>query len=44
MNLVDSSGWLEYFTDGSNADFFATALIQDATRKEMEEKYGSDVI
>lgn len=23
MNLVDSSGWLEYFTDGKNADFFA---------------------
>jgi predicted nucleic acid-binding protein len=23
MNLVDSSGWLEYFADGKNADFFA---------------------
>lgn len=23
MNLVDSSGWLEYFADGPNADFFA---------------------
>ncbi len=22
MNLVDSSGWLEYFADGQNADFF----------------------
>jgi predicted nucleic acid-binding protein len=22
MNIVDSSGWLEYFTEGSNADFF----------------------
>jgi predicted nucleic acid-binding protein len=31
MNVVDSSGWLEYFADGSNADFFASA-IEDATR------------
>ncbi|MDH3973056.1 MAG: type II toxin-antitoxin system VapC family toxin [Deltaproteobacteria bacterium] len=23
MNLVDSCGWLEYFADGPNADFFA---------------------
>jgi toxin FitB len=23
MNLVDSSGWLEYFADGENASFFA---------------------
>ncbi len=23
MNLVDSSGWLEYFADGKNADFFS---------------------
>ena len=22
MNIVDSSGWLEYFAAGSNADFF----------------------
>lgn len=29
MNLVDSSGWLEYFSDGPNADFFAPA-IEDA--------------
>lgn len=28
MNVVDSSGWLEYFADGSNAGFFARA-IQD---------------
>ena len=28
MNLVDSCGWLEYFADGSNADFFAP-LIED---------------
>jgi predicted nucleic acid-binding protein len=28
MNIVDSSGWLEYFADGPNADFFARP-IQD---------------
>lgn len=26
MNLVDSCGWLEYFADGPNADFYAPAL------------------
>ncbi len=26
MNLVDSCGWLEYFADGPNADFYAAAL------------------
>ena len=26
MNLVDSSGWLEYLADDRNADFFAPAL------------------
>jgi len=26
MNIVDSSGWLEYFADGPNADFFAPAV------------------
>ena len=26
MNLVDSSGWLEYLADGHNAKFFAPAL------------------
>ena len=26
MNVVDSSGWLEYFADGKNADFFADAI------------------
>lgn len=26
MNLVDSSGWLEYFGNGANADFFAPAI------------------
>jgi predicted nucleic acid-binding protein len=28
MNLVDSSGWLEYFADGPNANYFA-APIED---------------
>lgn len=31
MNVVDSSGWLEYFADGPNAKFFAPA-IEDTTR------------
>ena len=26
MNLVDSSGWLEYFAEGRNAGFFAPAV------------------
>ena len=26
MNVVDSSGWLEYYADGPNADFFAPAV------------------
>jgi predicted nucleic acid-binding protein len=26
VNVVDSSGWLEYFADGPNADFFAPAV------------------
>jgi predicted nucleic acid-binding protein len=26
MNVVDSSGWLEYFAGGPNADFFAPAI------------------
>ena len=31
MNVVDSSGWLEYFADGPNATFFAPAI--EATRE-----------
>ncbi len=27
MNVVDSSGWLEYFADGPNADFFANSVL-----------------
>ena len=30
MNVVDSSGWLEYFADGSNADFFAPPIENSA--------------
>ena len=26
MNVVDSSGWVEYFQDSSRADFFAAAI------------------
>lgn len=31
MNVVDSSGWLEYFAEAPNASFFAPA-IQDVAR------------
>ena len=31
MNVVDSSGWLEYFANGPNAGFFAPA-IEDVGR------------
>ena len=27
MNVVDSSGWLEYLTDGADADFFASSIL-----------------
>ncbi|MEX0731173.1 MAG: type II toxin-antitoxin system VapC family toxin [Aquisalimonadaceae bacterium] len=30
MNVVDSSGWLEYFADGPNSDFFAGAIESTA--------------
>lgn len=26
MNVVDSCGWLEYFANGANAEFFAPAI------------------
>ncbi|MCP4215570.1 MAG: type II toxin-antitoxin system VapC family toxin [bacterium] len=29
MNIVDTSGWLEYFYEGQNADYFAVP-IEDA--------------
>jgi toxin FitB len=30
MNVVDSCGWLEYFADGPNADFFARPIEKTA--------------
>lgn len=30
MNIVDPSGWLEYFADGPNANFFAKAIEKTA--------------
>jgi len=30
MNVVDSSGWLEYFADGENAAFFAPVIEDSA--------------
>lgn len=30
MNVVDSSGWLEYLADGPNARFFASAIERPA--------------
>ena len=29
MNVVDSCGWLEYFANESNADFFAPAITDE---------------
>jgi hypothetical protein len=31
VNVVDSSGWLEYFANGANASFFAPP-IEDTAR------------
>jgi predicted nucleic acid-binding protein len=30
MNVVDSSGWLEFFADGRNASFFEPAILRTA--------------
>jgi predicted nucleic acid-binding protein len=30
VNVVDSSGWLEYLADGPNADFFANPILTTA--------------
>jgi predicted nucleic acid-binding protein len=30
MNVVDSSGWLEYLIDSTNADFFAPPIEEEA--------------
>ena len=27
-NVVDSSGWIEYFADGPNAEFFEAAILE----------------
>lgn len=55
MNLVDSSGWLEYFANGPNANFFAPP-IQDAgellvstinlyeVAKRMAQQYGTSQV
>jgi predicted nucleic acid-binding protein len=31
VNVVDSSGWIEYFTDGAGASFFAPAIEDTST-------------
>lgn len=31
MNVVDSCGWLEYFADAQNAEFFAPAIEDTAS-------------
>ncbi len=31
MNVVDSSGWLENFADGPNADLFADPILEAGT-------------
>ena len=31
MNVVDSSGWLEYFAKGPNSSFFASVIKDTAT-------------
>ncbi len=28
MNIIDSSGWLEYFADGPHANFFAKPILK----------------
>jgi len=30
MNVIDSSGWLEYFIGGKNANFFAPVIEDTA--------------
>ena len=31
MNVVDSCGWLEYFSDGPNAEIFAEPILKTST-------------
>jgi nitroreductase len=35
MNFVDSCGWLEYFADGSYADYYAPAIEDTGTLIEV---------
>ena len=48
MNVVDSSGWLEYLADGTNADFFARSILATADvvvptlRETCELRHGGD--
>ncbi len=56
MNLVDSSGWLEYLTDDKNAKFFAAAIqktdkllvssinIYEIYKKVLKEKNENDAL
>jgi predicted nucleic acid-binding protein len=56
MNLVDSSGWLEYFGDGRNAEFFAppienlaqllvpTVCIYEVFKKFLQERNEDEAI
>ena len=56
MNIVDSSGWLEYFADGLNADFFAPAIeaieellvptisLYEVFRRVLQQKGESDAL
>lgn len=56
MNVVDSSGWLEYFAAGGNVDFFAAPIqateelivpsicILQVARRVMEERGRDDAL
>lgn len=56
MNVVDSSGWLEYFANGPNADFFAPAVedtsnlivpsitVFEVFKRVLQQKHESDAL
>jgi predicted nucleic acid-binding protein len=56
MNVIDSSGWLEYFADGPNASFFSNAIestkelfvptlsIYEVFKKILQQKNESDAL
>ena len=56
MNVIDSSGWLEYFIGGKNADFFAPVIedtknvivsaisIYDVVKRTLVEKNRDDAL